>query len=221
MREFLVTLSRMYNTSYSNILLLKNQKENVSFVVDKESMKKYKLHLKEGEEPLKAIKRIQIDGKVNFKIGEVFDVSQTDATKKKEKTYSKEYVETILKGMCTRRGLTFVSNNPMENIENIIVNIRDNSRPGNASSYNVEEYASQTQSEVEATIFAIAKKLNVNTRNYNLKDICKWGIDKELSVLKESLRYIQKYTNYFVKDFQKQEKLYQIENEKQEDEELE
>lgn len=221
MREFLVTLSRLYNTSYSNILLLKNQKENVSFIVDKETMKKYKLHLREGEEPLKAIKRLQVDGKVNFKIGEVFDISQTEATKKTENTFTKEYVETILNGICTRRGLTFVHNNPMENIESIIINIRDNSRPGNASSYNVEEYASQTQAEVEATIFAIAKKLNVNTRNYNLKDICKWGIDKETSVLKESLRYIQKYTNYFVKDFQKQEKLYQIENEKQEDEELE
>ena len=32
MRDFLKTLGKMYNTSYNNILLLKSQKENVSFV---------------------------------------------------------------------------------------------------------------------------------------------------------------------------------------------
>lgn len=59
------------------------------------------------------------------------------------------------------------------------------------------------------------------TSNYNLKDICKWGIDKDSRTIKESLKYIQKCTNYFIKDFQTQEKLYNIENEKQQDEEME
>ena len=41
MRDFLKTLAKMYNTSYNNILLLKSQKENVSFVATKEEYQKY------------------------------------------------------------------------------------------------------------------------------------------------------------------------------------
>ena len=65
----------------------------------------------------------------------------------------------------------------------------------------------------------MAKKLNINT-NYDLKDICKWGIDKEERTLKESLKNIQKFKNYFIKDLQIQEKLNYIDNEKQECEEM-
>lgn len=221
LKSFLLTLSKMYNTSYSNILLLKNQRDNVSFVADKEKMEKYKFHVKDNENPLKLIKRIKIENEVKFKIDEVYDISQTDAIRKQEKAFSKEYMETMLNGMCSRRGLTFDPNNLMLNLENIITDISNNSRPGNVAMYNVDLYASQTQAEVNATVFSVAKKININTRNYNLKDICKWGIDKDSRTLKESLKYIQKVTNYFIKDFQTQEKLYNIENEKQQDEEME
>ena len=207
----------MYNISYSNILLLKNQRENISFVVDKETMEKYKIHVKDGQEPLKVIKRIKVQDEVKFKIDKVYDIKQTDAVKKQNKTYSKEYIETMLKGMCARRGVIFEPNNPIVNLENIIINIKDNSRENNPCTYNVDQYAIQTQAEIDATIFAVAKKLNINTRNYNLKSICKWGIDKDSRTLKESLKYIQKFTNYFIKDFQKQEKLHSLENEKQEE----
>lgn len=221
MRSFLLTLSKMYNTSYSNILLLKNQREDISFVANKERLEKYKYKVKDGEVPLKVIKRIKTEEGVKFKVDEVFDISQTNAEKVKDKTYSKEYIETMLKGMCARRGLTFEPNNPLQNIDNIIMNIRDNCRVGNFSVYSVDQYASQTVAEVDATVFAVAKKLNVNTRNYNLKDICKWGIDKDTRTLKDSLKYIQKFTNYFVKDFQTQEKLNNIDNEKNKEEEFE
>lgn len=221
MRSFLLTLSKMYNVSYSNILLLKSQREDISFVADKEKLEKYKYKIKDEEKPLKVIKRIKTEEGVKFKVDEVFDISQTDAVKSKEKTYSKEYIETMLKGMCARRGLTFEPNNPLQNIDNIIMNIRDNCRVGNFSVYSVDQYASQTVAEVDATVFAVAKKLNINTRNYNLKDICKWGIDKDTRTLKDSLKYIQKFTNYFVKDFQTQEKLNNIDNEKNKEEEFE
>lgn len=221
LKSFLLTLSKMYNTSYSNILLLKNQRDDVRFVADKDKMEKYKFHVKDNENPLKLIKRIKVENEVKFKIDEVYDISQTDAIRKQEKVLPKEYIETMLKGMCSRRGLTFDPNNLMLNLENIITDISNNSRPGNVAMYNVDLYASQTQAEVNATVFSVAKKLNINTRNYNLKDICKWGVDKDSRTLKESLKYIQKCTNYFIKDFQTQEKLYNIENEKQQDEEME
>lgn len=222
MESFLLTLSKMYNISCSNILLLKNQKNNVSFVADKEKFEKYKIHVKDNEKPLKAIKKIKVENKVKFKVDEVYDISQTDAIRKQEKVLSKKYIETMIKGMCLRRGFTFDPNNLMLNLENIITDINKNIvRPSNVARYNVDLYASQTQAEVNATVFSVAKKLNINTKNYNLKDICKWGIDKDSRTLKESLICIQRCTNYFIGDFQAQKMLYDIENEKRLEEEME
>lgn len=218
MREFLKTLSDMYNTSYNNILLLKSQRENINFVTSKEDFEKYKYNVKEREKPLKIIKRIKTEEGVKFKVAEVFDISQTDAIRNK-KVYEKEYIDKMLKGMCERRGLYYDPNNQMLNIESIVGDISQNTRQKNNLKYDVDKYASQSQAEVNATIFVVAKKLGINTRNYNLKDVCQWGIDKDTKTLKESLKYMQKFTNYFVKDFESQEKINKIE--KQEQEEME
>lgn len=218
MREFLKTLSDMYNTSYNNILLLKSQRENINFVASKEDFEKYKYNVKEREKPLKIIKRIKTEEGVKFKVAEVFDISQTDAIRNK-KVYEKEYIDKMLKGMCERRELYYDPNNQMLNIESIVGDISQNTRQKNNLKYDVDKYASQSQAEVNATIFVVAKKLGINTRNYNLKDVCQWGIDKDTKTLKESLKYMQKFTNYFVKDFESQEKINKIE--KQEQEEME
>lgn len=210
----------MYNTSYSNILLLKAQREDINFVASKEYFEKYQYHIQDGENPLEIIKRIKTEEGAKFKVAEVFDISQTDAIKKK-KIYEKEYVDKMLKGMCDRRGLYYDPDNQVLNIETIVGDISQNTRQKNNLQYDVDKYARQSQVEVNATIFAVAKKLNINTRNYNLKDVCTWSIDKDTSTLKESLKYMQKFTNYFVKDFESQEKIYKIENEKEEQNEME
>lgn len=214
MREFLKTLSNMYNTSYSNILLLKSQREDINFIASKEEFEKYKYHVKDGEKPLKIIKRIKTEEGAKFKVSEVFDISQTDAIKNK-KVYEKEYIDKMLKGMCERRGLYYDPNNQMLNIEFIVSDISQNTRQGNTLKYEVDKFAKQSQIEVNATIFVIAKKLGINTRNYNLKDVCQWGIDKDTKTLKESLKYMQKFTNYFVKDFETQEKINKIEKQEE------
>ena len=216
MREFLKTLSKMYNTSYSNILLLKSKRDDINFIATKEEFEKYKYNVKDGERPLEIIKRIKTENGAKFKISEVFDISQTDAIRK-QKIYDKEYVNKILKGMCERRGLYYDENNQMLNIELIVTDICQKLRKENTLKYDVDKFAKQSQIEVDSTIFVIAKKLNINTRNYNLKNICKWGIDKDVRTLKESLKYMQKFTNYFVKAFEAQEKIYKIENEKDEE----
>ena len=218
MRGFLKTLSDMYNTSYNNILLLKSQRQDINFVASKEDFKKYKYNVKDGEIPLKIIKRIKTEEGAKFKIAEVFDISQTDAVRNK-KVYEKEYIDKVLKGMCERRGLCYDPNNQLLNIEIVIGDISKNTRQGNTLKYDVDRFASQNQAEINATTYVIAKKLGINTRNYNLKDVCKWGIDKDTKTLKESLKYMQKFTNYFVKDFESQEKINKIE--KQEQEEME
>ena len=127
MREFLKTLSDMYNTSYNNILLLKSQRENINYVASKEDFEKYKYNVKDGEKPLKIIKRIKTEEGVKFKIAEVFDISQTDAVRNK-KVYEKEYIDKMLKGMCERRGLYYDPNNQMLNIESIVGDISQNTR---------------------------------------------------------------------------------------------
>ncbi|MCI8587245.1 MAG: hypothetical protein HFJ49_01370 [Clostridia bacterium] len=212
MKDFLCTISKMYNMSYSNILLLKSKRKDISFVANKETIQKYKYHIKPNQEPIKIIRRMKIDNIVKFKVEEVYDISQTDAKPKKNKVYSKEYIEKVLKGMCSRRGLVFQNNHLIDNLENIVINISSNCRINNSSIYNIDRYARQTQIETDATIFAIANRLNIDVKD-NIKDICKWGIDKDLSTLKDSLRYIQKFTNYFINDFQMQERLCHIEQE--------
>lgn len=220
MRDFLKTLATMYNISYNNILLLKSQRENVSFIATEEEYRKYKHKIKDNEKPLKIIKRIKINDDIKFKVVEVYDISQTDALIKK-KEYKKEYIDAILKGMCARRNLYYDTNNQMANIEEIVNDISNNTRSSNISYFDIDKYASQSQTEVIATIFAVAKKLGINTRNYNLMEVCKWGINKENQTLKESLKYMQKFMNYFVKDFETQEKIYKIENQKENEEEME
>lgn len=123
--------------------------------------------------------------------------------------------------MCERRNLYYDPNNQMENIESIVSDISNNTRSSNASYFDVDRYASQSQAEVIATIFAVAKKFGINTRNYNLTEVCKWGVEKENRSLKESLKYMQKFVNYFVKDFEAQEKIYRIEHQKEDEEEME
>ena len=130
MRDFLKTLGKMYNTSYNNILLLKSQKENVSFVATKEEYQKYKYKIKDDEKPLEIIKRIKMNNDVKFKVVEVYDISQTDAIIKK-KEYKKEYIDTILKGMCARRSLYYDTNSQMANIESIVSDISHNTRNSN------------------------------------------------------------------------------------------
>lgn len=218
MRNFLKTLSEMYNTSYNNILLLKAQRENINFVADKKEFERYKYNVKDAERPLKIIRRLKTEEGVKFKIAEVFDISQTDAIRNK-KTYEKEYIDKILKGMCKRRGLYYDPNNQMLNIELIVSDISQNTRQPNTLKYDVDRFAGQSQAEVNATIFTIAQKLGINTINYNLRDICQWGIDKDTQILKESLKYMQKFTNYFVKDFETQEKIYKMEKQEQEEKE--
>lgn len=220
LKSFLISLSKMYNISSSNILLLKSQKEDVSRIFSKSDIEKLKIKIKEAEEPLKIVKRIKKENGYEFIIDEVWDISQTDAKEGKEKVYTK-YIETILKGMCSRRCLTFIPNDPMSNIENIIINIKDNCRKENPLKFNIDDYTKQVSIEIRATMFAVAKKLKINTRNYNFDGICEWGIQEDARTIKESLRYMQKYTNYFVRDLEIQEKIQKIEQEKNEESEIE
>ena len=90
MKDFLITLSKMYNTSYSNILLLKSQRKDISQILNRDTIQKYKLNVKDNEKPLKIIKRIKLENEVKFKIDEVYDISQTNAVRKENKIYSNE-----------------------------------------------------------------------------------------------------------------------------------
>ncbi len=216
MRDFLKTLSSMYNTSFSNLLLLKSQRKDINFVAKKEDFEKHNYNVKDNAKPLEIIKRIKNEEKIKFKVVEVFDISQTDAVRNK-KVYEKEYIDKILKDMCKRRGLYYYPDDQFINIESIIGDISKNTRQNNILKYDVDKFAIQSQIEINATVFVVAKKLGLNTRNYNIKHICQWGKDKETRTLKESLKYMQKFTNYFVKDFENQEKINKIEKTEQEE----
>lgn len=221
MRSFLAKQSKMYDASYSNVLILKSQKENVSKIFSKEEVENNNYKVKDGELPLNKIARVKDEnGKYQYITKEVYDISQLDISPPKETKLDKEYVENIIKNMCKLRKIEYSADNQIENISNIVSDISSNCRNDSASKYNLDLYIEQIKAENIATTFVIAKKLNISTKNYSLKPVCDWGIDKDIKTLKESLRYIQKISNYFNASFEMQKKRDRIEN-MQEEEEME
>ncbi len=221
MKDFLTTLSKLYNVSYNNVLLLRKQRDELNLIASKEKFKTKGINIKAGEKPLKIIKKV--NGELEFKLDEVYDISQTDKSIKQNKAQSKEYIENILKGMCERRGIeTKADESTRDKLEKIIIDIKNNTRQNDSSkNKNIEEYNKQVQIEVTGAVFAVTKNLKLNTRNYNFDDICNWAKDKKDKTLKESLKYMQKFTNYFVSDFKSQEKINANENKKEDEEEFE
>ena len=222
MKDFLTTLSKLYNVSYNNILLLKTQRDELNLVASKEKFIERGINVKDNEKPLKIIKGIKSNGEIEFKLDEVYDISQTDRSIKQNKARSKEYVENILKGMCERRNIAVEPDDSIRSkLEKIIIDIKNNTRQNDSSkNKNMEEYNKQVQVEIEGALFAVTKNLKLNTRNYNFNEICNWGKDKKDKTLKQSLKYIQKFTNYFVSDFKSQEKINASENKKEDEEEF-
>ena len=219
MRDFLSTQATMYDMSYSNVLVLKSQRENVSKIIPKEVVENNNYKIKDGEQALNKIARVKgEDGKFKYVTKEVYDISQLDIDTPKKSKIDKEYAENIIKNMCKLRKIEYSQDNQIENISNIVNDISSNCRDDSASKYNLDLYIEQIKAENIATTYVIAKKLNINTKNYNLKPICQWGIDKDTKTLKESLRYIQKISNYFNASFEMQKKRDRIENMQEEEE---
>lgn len=221
MRDFLSTQATMYDMSYSNVLVLKSQRENVSKIIPKEVVENnYKI--KDGEQALNKIARVKgEDGKFKYVTKEVYDISQLDIDTPKKSKIDKEYAENIIKNMCKLRKIEYSKDNQIENISNIVNDISSNCRDDSASKYNLDLYIEQIKAEKIATTYVIAKKLNVSTKNYSIKPVCDWGVDKDTKTLKESLRYIQKITNYFIANYETQEKRNKIENMQEQEDEME
>ena len=221
MRDFLSTQATMYDMSYSNVLVLKSQRENVSKIIPKEVVENNNYKIKDEEQPLNKIARVKEDGKFKYVTKEVYDISQLDIDIPKKSKKDKEYVENIIKNMCKLRKIEYSQDNQIENISNIVNDISSNCRDDSASKYNLDLYIEQIKAENIATTYVIAKKLNVSTKNYSIKPVCDWGIDKDMKTLKESLRYIQKITNYFIANYETQEKRNKIENMQEQEDEME
>ena len=222
MRDFLSTQATMYDMSYSNVLVLKSQRENVSKIIPKEVVENNNYKIKDGEQPLSKIARVKgEDGKFKYVTKEVYDISQLDIDTPKKSKIDKEYAENIIKNMCKLRKIEYSQDNQIENISNIVNDISSNCRDDSASKYNLDLYIEQIKAENIATTYVIAKKLNVSTKNYSIKPVCDWGIDKDMKTLKESLRYIQKITNYFIANYETQEKRNKIENMQEQEDEME
>ena len=207
MRDFLSTQATMYDMSYSNVLVLKAQRENVSKIIPKEVVENNNYKIKDGEQALNKIARVKgEDGKFKYVTKEVYDISQLDIDTPKKSKIDKEYAENIIKNMCKLRKIEYSQDNQIENISNIVNDISSNCRDDSASKYNLDLYIEQIKAENIATTYVIAKKLNVSTKNYSIKPVCDWGVDKDMKTLKESLRYIQKISNYFNASFETQKK---------------
>ena len=76
MKDFLETLSLMCNISYSNILILKSQRQDISLIISKNDVEKHKYKVKENENPLKKVARIRDkNNQYKYITQEVYDIS--------------------------------------------------------------------------------------------------------------------------------------------------
>lgn len=222
MRNFLITQSKMYSTSYSNVLILKSQNESVSKIFSKEDIENNNYKIKKGEKPLDKIARVKDEnGKYKYITKKVYDISQLDIEMPKKTKQDEKYVKNIIKNMCKLRKIEYSEDNQIENISNIVSDISSNCRDDSASKYNLDSYIEQLKAENNAITFVIAKRLNLSTKNYSIKPVCDWGVDKDTKTLKESLKYIQKITNYFIANYATQEKRKMIENSSEQEDEME
>lgn len=215
MKKFLDILAKVYNISSNNILLLMKQREKINKILTEEDIEMKNIQVKEGEVPLKIIKRTKDN---EYTIKRVYDITQTNILSKDNYMPTKSYIERTIKGMLENNNISFYSNaSLLENIQRFVTEISNKTREENPSNFDIDNYAKQKMVEVQASVYAICKIFNIEVNDNELKNVCTWGIDKDTKVLKESLKYIQRYTNYFMKEFRIQVNIDEIEEEFQEE----
>lgn len=210
LQNFLDTLAKMPNISYGNCLLLKNQLEDVSKVLPKEVWEKYGKQINELAEPLQIIKYVKDGENTQYKLQEVYDVSQTDSmkvTKGHDKKVVSKIMDNMQKKLDEKYRIRFEKKEYIdETIRQIIFTMNDFSNNGDSI-----DFVDNIRFVVEPTIYTIEKHFGFETTNNNdIKHICMWGIDQDNDKLKNGLKDIQRMVNAFIKEFEREQKKFLI-----------
>lgn len=252
-KNFLKVMSKCYNYSYTNSMLIYIQKEDATIVKSFTDWKKDKVNINKNEKGLKIfcpVKRkvnvYKVDAQGNFEldeqgeklkvgeqerltftIGNVFDISQTNADPEKYKL-KMESNEKILNKEEILQRLEKASNIKFEFATNLgrangmyipseeKIKIRANMGDIKTISTCVHEVAhsilhninnnlsltkEQVEFEAESVAYVVCQKLNVNSKQNNFLYLANWVGKEDISEFENSLERIQKASNDILKEF--------------------
>jgi len=253
-KEFLNIMSRCHNYSYTNSLLILLQNENATFVKSFTEWKKDNVSINKNEKgikifcPVKQVfteykkddkGRILLDengekteiGKIErttFKVGRVFDISQTNADRDKyelKKESNKKIInkDEIISTLERVSGIKFDFKkslgraNGLFNPEEQKIEIRANMGDIKTISTCVHEVAhsllhnknnelnlskEQKEFEAESVAYVVCKNLNVDSKENNFLYLANWVGKEDISYFKDSLERIQNTSNKILKEFE-------------------
>lgn len=255
-KSFLNMMSKCHNYSFTNSLLISLQNENATLVKSFTDWKKDGVKINKNEKGIKIfcpVKQVFVEyqkddngrvvlddngekvekGKTErtiFKVGRVFDISQTNADRNKyelkkesnEKIINKDEIISTLEKVS---GIKFDFKKSLGRANGIFnpkeqkIEIRANMGDIKTISTCVHEVAhsllhnknnelnlskEQKEFEAESVAYVVCKNLNVDSKENNFLYLANWVEDKDISEFKNSLDRIQKTSNDILKSFDKE-----------------
>lgn len=252
-KSFLNVMSKCHNYSYTNSLLIALQNENATIIKSFMDWKKDGVSINKNEKGIKIfypIKQVFIEyqkddkgrialdengdkievGKnerITFRVGRVFDISQTNADREKyelkkesaEKILNKDNIISTLEKIS---GIKIEFNNNLGrangryNPELQKIEVRGNMGDIKTISTCVHEVAhsllhnknselnlskEQKEFEAESVAYVVCKNLNVDSKENNFLYLANWVGKEDISEFKDSLDRIQKTSNDILKEF--------------------
>ena len=252
-KSFLNVMSKCHNYSYTNSLLIALQNDNATIVKSFKDWKKDGVNINKNEKGIKIfypIKQVFIEyqkddkgrialdengdkievGKnerITFRVGRVFDISQTNADREKYEL-KKESAEKILNKDNIISTLEKISGIKIEFNNNLgrangrynpdlqKIEVRGNMGDIKTISTCVHEVAhsllhnknselnlskGQKEFEAESVAYVVCKNLNVDSKENNFLYLANWVGKEDISEFKDSLDRIQKTSNDILKEF--------------------
>lgn len=252
-RAFLKVMANCHNYSYTNSILILSQNENATLVKSFSDWKKEGVSINKNEKGIKIfcpVKQVfteyQKDDNGNFitdsngekietnkiertmfRVGRVFDISQTNADRDKyelkkessEKILNKDEIISKLEKVSGIK-FDFKNNlgtaNGLFNPEEQKIEIKDNMGDIKTISTCVHETAhsllhnknnqldlsrSQKEFEAESVAYVVCKNLGVDSEENNFLYLANWIGKEDISAFKDSLNRIQKTSDQILKEF--------------------
>ena len=269
-KDFLKTMSKFYKYSYNNSILIQLQKQDATLVASYSDWKKQNVKLNKGEydNPIKILCPVTIKVNVKemaddmlenrdeaktkdvktitkFKVGKVYDISQTNAYENEKYSLKKdsnaiiEEKGKIIEGLEQVTGITinFVNNlgraNGTYDLERNEIKVRDNMGDIKTISTAIHESAhallhnnnskdkprEQLEFEAESVAFVVCERLGIDAKKNNFLYLANWVGKQDISEFKNSLKDIQRASNKILQELSKDLELNVLD--RQEENELE
>lgn len=221
-KDYLKFYSRLHNYSFNNCILIYSQFPTATAVASYRTWKSMKINVKKGEKGIKVLvpipyKKETKDGEEEehlwFKVGNVFDISQTDGELPKlgkELMEDSEMLDQLVERLIIEShgtisydfSLTGETTNGYCNSEGIKL------RPGMSSlqtfktlmhekAHSILHVGKQidrktAELEAESTAFVVCSMMGFNTEEYSFGYVVGWAQDKSVIELHKSLTVIEK-----------------------------